>query len=77
MRDAVRWGRCLRGREEELQSLKGSGYKANCFNVESGLGFGEKTARGTGTTHCTLESLQFDEDREIWDDHPRMPQNDT
>jgi len=60
-----------------LQSLKGSGYKANYFDVDSGLEFWISNCKKTGNDTLYPGIIEIDEDarEEYWTLIRNMPEN--
>ena len=61
----------------KLQSLKGSGYKANYFNVESGLEYWISNCKRDGNDTLYPGTVEIDDDarEEYWTTIRWMPQN--
>ena len=62
---------------KKLQSLKGSGYKANYFNVESGMWYWVSRCRKDGNDALYPNSVEIDEDvrEEYWTEIRNQPEN--
>ena len=61
----------------KLQSLKGSGYKANYYNVESGLAYWISKCKRDGNDTLYPGIVEIDEDarEEYWTTIRKMPEN--
>ncbi len=61
----------------QLQSLKGSGYKANYFDVDSGLEFWISNCKKDGSDTLYPGIIEIDDDarEEYWADIRNMPEN--
>ena len=69
-------GKTLRYNDREFQSLKGSGYKANFFDVETGEHFWISKCRKDGNDGLYKTTIFVDEDirAEYWTDIRNMPE---
>ena len=69
-------GKTLRYKNVELQSLKGSGYKANFFDVETGEHYWVSNCRKDGNDGLYKTKIFVDEEirEEYWCDIRSMPE---
>jgi hypothetical protein len=62
---------------KKLQSLKGSGYKANYYNVESGMWYWISKCQKDGNDALYPATIEIDDDvrEEYWTDIRKQPEN--
>ena len=69
-------GKTLKYDDREFQSLKGSGFKANYFDIESGEHYWVSKCRRDGNDGLYKTTVFIDEDirSEYWEDIRNMPE---